>query len=103
MRDKKYREYTEEFKLEALALLKSSGKPASQLERELGITDGMLLKWRDRYQVVTAEGQTKAQLQPSDLESAQREIRRLERELQEIAEEREILKKVVSIFSRKGK
>lgn len=103
MGEKQHRKYTEEFKLEALALLKSSGKPASQLERELGITDGMLLKWRDRYQVVTAEGQTKAQLQPSDLESAQREIRRLERELQETAEEREILKKVVSIFSRKGK
>ena len=102
MGKKQYRQYTEEFKLEALALLKSSGKPASQLERELGITDGMLLKWRDRYQVVTPEGQTKAQLQPSDLESAQREIRRLERELQEIAEEREILKKVVNIFSRKG-
>jgi len=103
MREKQYRRYTEEFKMEALALLKSSGKAASQLERELGITDGMLLKWRDRYQVVTPGGQTKAQLQPSDLESAQREIRRLERELQEIAEEREILKKVVSIFSKKGK
>lgn len=103
MGDKQYRQYTEEFKLEALALLKSSGKPASQLERELGITDGMLLKWRDRYQVVKPEGQTRAHLQPSELESAQREIRRLERELQEIAEEREILKKVVSIFSKKGK
>jgi transposase len=102
MSDRKYRQYTEEFKLEALALLKSSGKSASQLERELGITDGMLLKWRDRYQVVTGEGQTKAQLQPSDLERAEREIRRLERELQEVAEEREILKKVVSIFSKQG-
>ena len=103
MSEKQNRHYTEEFKLEALALLQSSGKSASQLERELGITDGMLLKWRERYQVVTPEGQTQAQLQPSDLESAQREIRRLERELQETAEEREILKKVVGIFSRKGK
>jgi transposase len=103
MRDKQYRQYTEAFKLEALALLQSSGKAASQLERELGITEGMLLKWRARYQVVTPTGQTQAKLQPSDLESAQREIRRLERELQEIAEEREILKKVVSIFSKKGK
>jgi len=103
MEARQNRKYTEEFKLEALALLKSSDKPASQLERELGITDGMLLKWRDRYQVVQAAGQTKAQLQASDLESAQREIRRLERELQETAEEREILKKVVSIFSRRSK
>ena len=102
MSEKQNRHYTEEFKLEALALLQSSGKSASQLERELGITEGMLLKWRERYQVVTPGGQTQAQLQPSDLESAQREIRRLERELQETAEEREILKKVVGIFSRKG-
>ena len=55
MSDKKYRTYTDEFKREALELLKSSGKSAGQLERELGITPGMLLKWRDRYQVVAQE------------------------------------------------
>lgn len=98
---KSYRTYTDEFKREALELLKSSGKSAKQLERELGITRGMLLKWRDRYQIVTAApGQ--ARLEPSDLEVAKQEIRRLERELREVAEEREILKKVVNIFSRNG-
>jgi transposase len=98
---KAYRTYTEEFKREALELLKSSGKSAAQLERELGITSGMLLKWRDRYQVVTpTDGETR--LEPSDLEAAKQEIRRLERELREVAEEREILKKVVNIFSRRG-
>jgi transposase len=101
MNEKKYRSYTEEFKLEALALLKSSGKSATQLERELGITEGMLLKWRDRYQVVGGSEHEKASLAPNDLEAANREIRRLERELQEVAEEREILKKVVSIFSKR--
>jgi len=101
MRDKQYRTYTEEFKREALELLKSSGKSAAQLERELGITAGMLLKWRDKYQVVTNEKE-EPRLEPSELEAAQREIRRLERELREMAEEREILKKVVSIFSKKG-
>lgn len=98
---KKYRTYTEEFKLEALALLKSSGKSAQQIERELGITPGMLLKWQNRYQVVTTESQ-EAKLEPSDLEAAKREIQRLQRELTEVAEEREILKKVVNIFSRKN-
>ena len=101
MRDKKYRTYTDEFKREALELLKSSGKSAGQLERELGITAGMLLKWRNRYQVVSSENQ-EPRLAPSDLEAAKREIQRLERELAEVAEEREILKKVVNIFSRKG-
>jgi transposase len=101
MSGKKYRTYTDEFKREALELLKSSGKSAGQLERELGITTGMLLKWRDRYQVVSTENQ-KPRLEPSDLEAAKREIQRLQRELMEVAEEREILKKVVNIFSRKS-
>lgn len=100
MRDHQNRKYTEEFKLEALQLLASSEKSAAQIERELGITDGMLLKWREKYQVSqSTEGQ--ASLEPSDLEAAKKEIKRLERELREVAEEREILKKAVNIFSRK--
>jgi transposase len=98
---KKYRTYTEAFKLEALALLKSSGKSAQLVERELAITAGMLLKWQNRYQVVSQETGG-ASLEPSDLAAAKREIMRLQREVTEISEEREILKKVVSIFSRKG-
>jgi transposase len=101
MNDRNYRIYTDEFKREALDLLKSSGKSAAQLERELGITSGMLLKWRDKYQVVSKKNEA-PRLEPSDMEAAKREIHRLERELREIAEEREILKKVVNIFSRKG-
>ena len=91
--------WTEE---EAMELLKSSEKSASQVERDFGITPGMLLKWRNRYQVVKTENQVD-RLEPSDLEAAQREIQRLQRELTEVAEEREILKKVVNIFSRKSR
>lgn len=97
----RYRTYTEEFKLEALELLKSSGKPARQIERELGITPGLLVKWRDRYQVITkASEQTHLEL--SDMEAARREIKRLQRRLAEVEEEREILKKTIHIFSRKS-
>ncbi len=100
MNERNYRSYTEEFKLEALELLKSSGKKVGQIEHDLGITPGLLRKWRDRYQVVT-KAEQKPSLEPSDLEAAKREIHRLQRELTEVAEEREILKKVVNIFSRK--
>jgi transposase len=98
---RQYRTYTEAFKLEALELLASSGKKSGQIERDLGITPGLLLKWRNRYQVVSKDQQSPS-LEPSDLEAAHREIRRLEREVMEITEEREILKKVVNIFSRKS-
>ena len=44
---KPYREFTEEFKLEGLELFKKCGKTAAQIERDLGISPGLLLKWRD--------------------------------------------------------
>ena len=100
-RKPQYRKYTEEFKLEALELLKSSGKSARQIERELGITPGLLVKWRDRYQVITKEAE-QAHLELSDMEAAKREIKRLQRRLAEVEEEREILKKTINIFSRKN-
>lgn len=98
---RKYREYSKEFKLEALELLRRGDKSAGQLERELGITPGLLVKWRARYQVLARDGQA-PQLGPSDLEGAKAEIRRLQRELAAVEEEREILKKVLGIFSRKS-
>lgn len=101
MDDKGYRTYTKEFKLEALELLKSSGKSAGQIERDLGITSGLLGKWRARYQVVS-KGTQGTVLEPSDFEAAQREIKRLQRLLTEVEEEREILKKTINIFSRRG-
>ena len=72
-----------------------------QIERDLGITAGMLTKWRDRYQVVDPEKES-ASLAQSDLEVAKREIKSLQRQLAEVTEEREILKKTVNIFSRKN-
>jgi len=96
-----YRKYTEEFKLEALELLKSSGKSAGQIERDLGITPGLVVKWRDRYQVI-AQGNTQARLEASDFEAAKREIKRLQSRLAEVEEERDILKKTINIFSRKS-
>ena len=43
------RKYTREFKLEAVHLLETSGKSASQLERELGIGSGCLSRWKREF------------------------------------------------------
>jgi transposase len=101
MDERNYRKYPQEFKLEALELLRRGDKSAGQIERELGITPGMLVKWRARYQIVEREGQ-EPQIGPSDMEAAKAEIRRLQRALANAEEEREILKKVLNIFSRKN-
>jgi transposase len=101
MNERKYRSYPEAFKLEALALLQKGEKSAGQIERELGITPGMLVKWRARYQAVE-KGLQEVHLEPSDLEAAKAEIKRLQHELAEVEEERDILKKAVNIFSRRS-
>jgi len=101
MSEKKYREFTPEFKKQALELLKRGDKSASELERELGITPGLLGKWRTRYQIAAKEGEP-AQIVPSELEAVKAENRRLQRELANAEEEREILKKALNIFSRKS-
>ena len=42
---KQQKTYTREFKLEAVQLVKSSGKPMSQIARELGVSDSALYHW----------------------------------------------------------
>ena len=42
------RQYTDEFKKEAVALLASSGRPLLQIANELGISPSMLRNWRNR-------------------------------------------------------
>ncbi len=103
MSKRSYRTYTAEFKLEALELLKSSGKNGEQIERELGITPGLLRKWQMKYQALVKRGAGgEVDLELTDLEAAKREIGRLKRQVAELELEREILKKAVSIFSRSG-
>lgn len=92
---KKHEAYSEEFKKEALHLLKTSGKKKSQLETELGLTHGLLRQWQKRYKV-NAEND---ELEPSEVEQLKAEVRRLKRENNVLRQEREILKKTVGIFS----
>jgi transposase len=42
------RQYTDEFKREAVGLLASSGRPMSQIGQELGIAPSRLRAWRNR-------------------------------------------------------
>jgi len=64
--------YTTEFKREAVRLAQTSGKPITQIARELG------------------SGHQTAQ---------EEELRRLKRELERTQKERDILKKALAIFS----
>lgn len=92
---KKKSAYSEEFKKDALQLLKSSGKSRNAIERDLGLSQGLLRQWEIRYQVnPSSQG-----LERSELEELKAEVRRLQKENDTLRMEREILKKTVQIFS----
>jgi transposase-like protein len=43
------RQYTREFKIEAGRLLETSGKSATQIERELDMGQGNLWRWKRKF------------------------------------------------------
>ena len=90
------RSYPREFKLQAVALAKSSGKSISEIERDLGITAGLLAKWKQRLK---ADGE-QAFPGKGRLKEDEELIRRLQRENEQLRQEREVLKKVLTIFSK---
>jgi transposase len=89
------RTYTDEFKREAVRLLGTSGKSARQLERELGIGQTCLSRWRQEL----AEKGERAFPGNGGLTPKQKRIRELERENDILRQERDILKKAVAIFA----
>jgi transposase len=91
--------YAREFKQEAVRLAQTSGKPIAQVARELGISDTSIHQWRKEL----AEHGQEAFPGSGHQTKLEEENRRLKRELERVQQERDILKKVVSIFSRESK
>ena len=89
-----YKKYSDEFKREVLGMVAEGNRSVAQLERDLGITAGLVYKWQQRYRVQADS------LQPSEERAEQAELRRLRRELEVVRQERDILKKAIQVFSR---
>ena len=89
------RQFTDEFKTEAVALLASSGGPLLQIANELGISPSMLRNWRNRRE--GRDGGAAPALHSAPDPAA--ETSRLRRENDRLRMERDILKKAVAIFS----
>ena len=89
--------YTEEFKRDAVRLVETSGKPKTQVARELGISDSALYRWLKEYGQVS-EPRTNGQDSPG-LKDLEAENKRLRREVEVLRQERDILKKAISICS----
>jgi transposase len=99
MMSKQRKQYSREFKREAVRLLETSGKSASELERELDIGKGNLWRWKRKF---AADGEN-AFPGHGRLTPEQERLRQLERENEILRQERDILKKAVAIFSHPSK
>jgi transposase len=99
----KRRQFTAEFKLEAVRLANESEKPLSQVARELGIRPDMLRTWR--RQAESRAGLTPGDVFPGNgtLTSQEEEIRRLRRELEQARQENAFLKKAAAYFARESR
>ncbi len=89
------RRFSREFKIEAVRMITESGHSLAQVGRDLDVRPDMLRRWRKKL-AVEGDGAFPGggKLPPAD-----EEVQRLRRELSQVREERDILKKAVAIFS----
>ncbi|NLN92467.1 MAG: transposase [Candidatus Hydrogenedens sp.] len=88
------RKYTEEFKRDAVELVRNSGKSQAQIARELGTSAHNISRWCLEY------GEKENPVGEHEINPEA--FRAMERELHRVKEERDILKKALNIFSRNG-
>lgn len=89
------RVYDKEFKINAVTLCKSSGRPSKEIAEELGIPYSSLKTWVRQYAQNQQESfPGKGYVKPIDLE-----LTNLRKENACLRQERDILKKALAIFS----
>jgi transposase len=84
--------YDPEFKKQAVQLVITSGRPLTQIARELGVSPWNLRDWRARFQPQLAQ-------QPETLEAMRLRLAQLERDNFQLRQQRDILKKTLGIIS----
>jgi transposase-like protein len=96
----KRRQFTREFKLEAVRMVTSGERKLEELARDLGVRSDILRGWKKQ-----TEG--RAGLKNDDvfpgsgkLTSKDEELRALRRELEEVKQERDFLKKAATYFAK---
>jgi transposase len=90
------RSFTDEFKREAVKLVKQPGAMVTHIARDLGIEPSVLRRW------VRQEHEGVLDMRPNRpiRSEAATEVERLQRELRRVTMERDILKKALGYFAK---
>jgi transposase len=94
MAEVRRRRYTEEFKLEAVRLVRESARPVAQVARELGIPDNVLYRWRSGHQSAGAHGRPRGERD---------ELATLKRENMILRQERDFLRRAAAFFAKESR
>jgi transposase len=97
MPERKRRQFTDAFKSEAVRLTRESGRPVTQVARDLGISDHVLYRWITEQRQVEAQGRTRQAVR-----AGQDELTRLKRENETLRKERDFLKRAAAFFARES-
>ena len=92
---RKRREYTEDFKQDAVALVVEQGYKVSEAARSLGIGDGLIRRWKREFE----DEASGARLGTDE----QEELKRLRKEVRLLRMEKDILKKASQYFAKEMK
>jgi transposase len=85
--------YPEQFKRDAVALVRSSEKSIPQLAAELGVSPQSLRNWVKQTQLDAGERRD------GPTSEEREELRRLRRDVRRLEQEREILEKAAAFFA----
>ena len=87
------KQYSAEFKREAVRLVLDKGLSVAQAARDVGLNENLLGRWKKQLE---AKGERAF---PGQGQAQEEELSRLRREVEVLRQERDILKKAVGIFS----
>lgn len=98
MKEKQTRQrYSKQFRTDAVEQVLRSNKTVVEIAGDLGIRAELLYRWKSEYQAKQGSPSPgNGHFKDSETER----LRKLERELQSVKEERDILKKALAVFSR---
>lgn len=87
------RQYTDEFKQEAVRLVREAGRPIAQVARDLGLAESMIYRWRAAHHAAEVRGSWPV---------AHDELAALKRENQRLRQERDFLRRAAAFFARES-
>lgn len=94
----KRRQFTREFKLEAVRLVTEGKQSIAEVSLRLGIRPDMLRAWK--RQVEGRPRSAEKNLFPGHGKGVEQELKRLRREVERLEQERDFLKKAAAYFAK---